>query len=114
MDEFEFSDDESEATWRRKQLAAEPGKRKLPQASPAHAMHHGAHCCHARHPQLLCWAIPPRMLSMHPYNQVLPCKAQFPRTQQSCLYDSSRCLNAVFIGLVMLAWECILQGSDET
>ena len=44
--------------------------------------------------------------------QVLPCKARFPRTRHSYLYDSSRCLDILFIDLVMLAWECILQGSD--
>ena len=49
VDEFEFSDDESEAAWRRKQRAAEPSKRKMPQAAAA-MPHHGA----PRHLQCTC------------------------------------------------------------
>ena len=41
VDEFEFSDDETETAWRRKQRAAEPSKRKMPQA-PAAMPHNGA------------------------------------------------------------------------
>ena len=42
-DEIEFSDDESEAAWRRQQRAAEPSKRKMPQPGPAYVLPNGVH-----------------------------------------------------------------------
>ena len=41
-DEVEFSDDESEAVWRRQQRAAEPPKRRMPQSGPAYVLPTGA------------------------------------------------------------------------
>ncbi len=41
-DGVEFSDDESEAAWRRQQRAAEPPKRRMPQSGPAYVLPTGA------------------------------------------------------------------------
>lgn len=49
VDEFEFSDDESEATWRREQRAAEPAKRKMAQPGSAPAMRSGAYAAFPNH-----------------------------------------------------------------
>ncbi len=41
-EEVEFSDDESEAAWRRQQRAADPPKRRMPQSGPAYVLPTGA------------------------------------------------------------------------
>ena len=55
-DEVEFSDDESEAAWRRQQRAAEPPKRRMPQSGPAYVLPTGAPAAHALSLVLLCLA----------------------------------------------------------